>query len=248
MIFSVFLCQENYPTSMLFWHEHEEYPAIYCFDIQEWYGTQFYIWTVQKRRGGDIKLSLGEYSGDTPCPSCGLYCAVIQKTTIKKATDVFMFEYEYMKKDRVDAEKCFAPASAGLIELEYQSHTYRCLNCNTLFHKKNNFILSEKSHYTKRYVSFLKHYDHYWSTINSYGNRINVLTERWNNFRWNGQDEPECPSERRPRFDIKKSTYYYLTAKTQDIEVRRFSRSMNSQKDWATLLELPYVLKKTARI
>ena len=220
-------------------------------NIVNWYGRHYYCNYLESAGGNKITLALLENKYSLLCPKCKSRKIVIQKSKIKKSVDLFLPESNIkrygFKSNCIEREKCFDSDTVGLIDLHYQSNTYRCTNCNTLFRLHPNFLLSEKSHYTKRFVSFLKHFDwYYWVGRN--GDPINTMKERWECLIWNGKDALEDRANRPKRFDITYATYYNLVMKTPEVKLVAFSENWSDERISLAIRSLPYILKPIANL
>lgn len=206
---------------------------LYCLNVRKWYGREYWF-HLQATSDNKILLKLFEDKDRILCPFCHNREIVVQKTNLKKAIDVFLLENDCkedsFKNNQFVWEKCFSPKCANIIELSYQSNTYRCLKCEKMFRLKSSFLFSEKSHYTKRYVSFLKHYDYYyWFQWN--GKNIEKMEERWEYFINSKQ------------VSISYSTYYNLIKKSPDIKLFSFSEMLSEENMLSEFRNLLYVLK-----
>lgn len=257
MHFNLFCCEmDRYWNREDAYHiliktNHSSLDNLYCLDVIKWYSRYYYYNRVDSVGGNKIALALLEDKERISCPQCQNREIVIQKSKIKKSVDVFLPEgnikRDSFKSNCIEREKCFAPDAVGLIDLHYQSNTYRCTKCNTLFRIHPEFLLSEKSHYTKRFASFLKHFDrYYWVGQNS--NPINTMKERWEGLIWNGKDVPEDEATGKKRFDITFATYYNLVMKTSEVKLAEFSENWSDERISCAIRSLPYTLKTIGKI
>lgn len=158
---------------------------IYCLNARKLYGKLYcyesVLFDTEKRK---IQLQLKENRDNIKCPYCGNMRNRIHKQSSKHVMDLIELEgdckVDSFKEHEMELWECFWPGTPYIIDLFYKKPTYQCLECYGLFQIDDSFVLSPKSHITKRMASYIKHYslfEDYWWGKESYQYKYQKLID-----------------------------------------------------------------------